>query len=155
MFWEEIKDHYKYISVRNKDYLNWRYCDPRGGKYFIKQAEEDGKIIGYCVLRINRFEEDYPTGYIVDLVTLPDKFEIVDMFINDSMSFFNNNNVNTIRSWNSTTDGVSKFLIKFGFVKHKQLFVQYNPHDYSPNSESLKVNTSDRINFCYGDSDSI
>ena len=107
------------------------------------------------MLRINRFEEDYPTGYIVDLVTLPDKLEIVDMFINDSTSFFNNNNVNIIKSWNSTNDNVSKLLIKYGFVKHKQLFVQYKSHDCSANSKSLKFNTSDRINFCYGDSDLI
>ena len=155
VFWEAIKDHYRYISVRDKDYLNWRYCDPRGGKYFIKQAEENGEIIGYCVLRVNGYEEDYPTGYIVDLMALPDKLGIVDVFIQDSISFLNSNNVNIIKSWNSANDVFSKSLIKHGFVKHNQLFVQFNSHDSSSNLNSLKFSPSDRIIFCYGDSDSI
>ena len=154
-FWEAIKKYYSYISVRDKDYLNWRYCDPRGGKYFIKQAEKEGEILGYCVLRINRYEGDYPTGYIVDLMTLPDKLGILDVLVQDSISFFNENNVNIIKSWNSNNDIFSKFLIKNGFVKYKQLFEQYNFHNYGAYINSFKFSSLDKIFFSYGDSDSI
>jgi hypothetical protein len=31
-FWTQLGARYKFIVQRDKDYLNWRYCDPRGGK---------------------------------------------------------------------------------------------------------------------------
>jgi len=37
--WASVNDYFKYIVVRDKNFLNWRYCDPRGGIYYIKQLE--------------------------------------------------------------------------------------------------------------------
>jgi len=54
-FWEEVSKHYDFIIERKRDYLNWRYCDTRAGDFVVKQAEEDGRILGYVVLRINRY----------------------------------------------------------------------------------------------------
>ena len=34
-FWDKVKDDYSFITERSRKYLNWRYCDPRGGKYII------------------------------------------------------------------------------------------------------------------------
>ena len=59
-FWHEVNDYYRFIIERTKDYLNWRYCDPRGGEYIVKTAEEDGRILGYSVLRINSYQKTYP-----------------------------------------------------------------------------------------------
>ena len=61
---------------------------------------------------INGYEEDYSIGYIVDLMTLPDKFGIIDVLIQDSISFFNNNNVNIIKGGIPTNDIFSNFLMK-------------------------------------------
>ena len=54
VFWNNIKNHYQFILVRDRDYLNWRYCDPRGGNYQVFIVEKGGEITGYCVLRVNR-----------------------------------------------------------------------------------------------------
>ena len=82
IFWEKISDQYNFIIERRKDYLNWRYCDPRAGAFVIKQAEDTGgSILGYCVLRINRYIQDYPIGYLVDLLTLPDRMDVADKLI--------------------------------------------------------------------------
>ena len=75
-FWSSVFAHYKLIVQRDRDYLNWRYCDPRGGKYDIRVAEADGRILGYMVLRVNNYIPDYPTGYIVDLMALPDRPDV-------------------------------------------------------------------------------
>ena len=45
-FWEEISKDYSFIVERRQDYLNWRYCDPRGGNYHVYVAEEDDSIVG-------------------------------------------------------------------------------------------------------------
>jgi GNAT superfamily N-acetyltransferase len=55
-FWNVIKDQYDFIIERNRDYLNWRYCDSRGGEYIVKIAERESKILGYIVLRKKRNE---------------------------------------------------------------------------------------------------
>ena len=39
-FWSQVRPQYKFVVERDRDYLNWRYCDPRGGNYVIKVAEE-------------------------------------------------------------------------------------------------------------------
>jgi len=42
-FWDEIKDGYDFIVERTGEHLNWSYCDPRGGDFKVKLAEEDGR----------------------------------------------------------------------------------------------------------------
>ena len=86
--WDKSKDYYDYAVVRDREYLNWRYCDPRGGRYFCKGAFEDGKLVGYAVLRINAIEEDYSVGFIVDLFTLPERLDVVAKLVDESIVFY-------------------------------------------------------------------
>lgn len=99
VFWDGIKDHYDFIIERNKKYLNWRYCDPRGGNYVIKIAEDNDVILGYSVVRINRYFEDCQEGYIVDVLALPNRLDVANALILDATHFLNNQNVSIIRSW--------------------------------------------------------
>jgi hypothetical protein len=39
-FWHKTSSDYVFILVRDKDYLNWRFCDPRGGSFKVYQLEE-------------------------------------------------------------------------------------------------------------------
>ena len=41
VFWNKIRNEYNFITERNKDYLNWRYCDKRGGNHEVFIAEFD------------------------------------------------------------------------------------------------------------------
>ena len=76
--------------------MNWRFCDSRGGNYVVKMAEENGSILGYIILRINKIREDYPIGYIVDLLTLPERLDVVSDLISNSVNYFDVNDVNAI-----------------------------------------------------------
>jgi hypothetical protein len=59
--WRQVSNRHDFIVERRRDYLNWRYLDPSAGQYVIKQAESDeGRLLGFCVLRINRYLKDYP-----------------------------------------------------------------------------------------------
>ena len=95
--WSRISNQYRIMAVRNKDYLNWRYGDPRGGDYIIKICEKDNRILGYSVLRINYFREDYPEGYIMDLLALPSHADVITALVEDSLSYFNNREINVVR----------------------------------------------------------
>ncbi len=95
-FWNEVKGHYFFIIERDCNYLNWRYGDPRGGLYSINIAEKDDKLLGYIILRINYYNKEYPSGHIVDLLTLPDRLDVAEALVKDAIKFFADNNVNTI-----------------------------------------------------------
>ncbi|MCJ7774420.1 MAG: GNAT family N-acetyltransferase, partial [Desulfobacterales bacterium] len=75
-FWDKVSSDYKLISERTKEYMNWRYCDSRGGDYSVKCIQNEDNIFGYIILRINKMEKNYPVGYIVDMLTLPERPDI-------------------------------------------------------------------------------
>lgn len=155
VFLDEIKSHYAFIVERTRDYLNWRYCDPRGGNYIIKIAEADGRTLGYSVLRINRYVRSYPVGYIVDLLTLPDRLDVTDALVADAVNYFDSNCINMIRCQVVKNHPYEKLLKGCGFAKSGygiDLFYDI----YAKIGEELnKLQTRipDRIHFVYGDYD--
>lgn len=115
-FIKKIQDEFSFILVRNSDYLNWRYCDPRGGNYDIYIAEEDSKPLGYLVLRLNRLKPEYPTGWIMDLLTIPNRPDIVSALISHAINYFDENDVNVIRYWILKGHPNVRIFQKNGFV---------------------------------------
>jgi len=96
-FWGEIRDHYDFIVERIRDYLNWNYCDPRGGDFTVKLAEEDGRMLGYVVLE-TKGSEEYPRGEVVDLLTVPGRIDAADALLKDANRFFDDNDINLVTS---------------------------------------------------------
>jgi GNAT superfamily N-acetyltransferase len=94
-FLEKMNECHDFMIHRTRDHLNWRYCDPRGGAYNVRLAEKDGSIVGYCVLRINKLE-DYHTGYIVDLMVLPNRLDVAEELLLNGLGLFRENGVNVV-----------------------------------------------------------
>lgn len=156
VFWEEIKDHYNFILERNRDYLNWRYCDPRGGNYLVKIAKADSKILGYIVLRINRLGEDYPPGYIVDLLTLPNRIDIADALIADAVKYFTTNNVNMVFCLFIKNHPYEAILERNGFVSRgENLSLFYGETTKVEELREIENGSPKRIHFAFGDFDAI
>jgi len=116
-FGKAVSGHYKIIVERSRDYLNWRYCDHRAGDFTIKQAEEGGRILGYSVLRINRYRRDYPVGFIVDLLTLPDRLDAADALAADAVHFFDDSDINIVNYQVVRGHPYEEVLKRHGFVK--------------------------------------
>ena len=154
-FWEEVSRHYNYITVRNKDYLNWRYSDPRAGNNIILQAERDDQILGFCVLAIKRQLENYPIGYFLDLLTLPDSLNVAEALIEDAVDYLTNNGVNIICCQTIDNHPHESLLTRQGFVNsmiNLQLF--YRPYG-DDGIKSLKSAPANRIHFTFGDIDTL
>jgi hypothetical protein len=105
-FWDKIKNHYNLINHCDRDYLNWRYCDLRAGPYKVKLAIEDDEVVGFIVLMLNRYRADYPVGNIMELLYLPERWDVVESLVSESVDYFDSYNVN---------------MINFLFVRHPQL----------------------------------
>ena len=156
VFWEEIKDGYKFIQERNKKHLNWRYCDSRGGDYAIKQAEEDGSITGYIVMRVNRYREDYPMGYIIDLMTLPDRFDVADALIKEAIHYLDELEVNIIQCCTVKDHPYEKLYQRHGLMNQRtQLFVSYLPIQVGSEINEFEKAQASRLMYQLGDTDHI
>lgn len=149
-------EHSRFMIVRDRDYLNWRYCDPRGGEYSVYIAEKDEDIIGYMVLRINQYYEDYPTGYLVDLLVDPEYLNAYLPLLDAQKEFFEASDINYVKTW-SIDNRNSKYLLNVGFVpKPEKIHLMINEKTLEEESYNvLKSADSSQIHFALGDHDHI
>jgi hypothetical protein len=154
--WDKTKLNYDFIVEKTKDYLNWRYCDPRGGNFDVRCVEEDGRILGYVVLRINRIREEYPIGHIVDLLTLPERYDVVDALVSDAVEFFDSQSVNVIHYLGVKHRPTERIFNRHGFLDtRKKPYVFYKSLDSMDILSNVKATSSKQVHFCFGDLDSI
>jgi len=154
-FWDEVSKQYNFIVERNKDYLNWRYCNHLGGDYLIKIAEKDGKILGYIVLRINKSRQDYFLGYVIDILVLPDHLDVANALIIDAINYFECQGINRIDCWvikDSPYERIFKQHMFIDIMNKFQLF--YNPIDVGLMDEIENIPSS-QLHFVMGDTDYI
>lgn len=69
LFWNEVKDKYNCIGMRDSEYMNWRYSRFSCRDYKIFIALNNGRIVGYIVTRTNRIQNVH-AGFIVDFLVL-------------------------------------------------------------------------------------
>ena len=95
-FWEATSSQYDFIFERRLRNLNWRYSDSRAGKFIVLQAMGEDNIQGYAVLSINRKIENYPVGFIMDLISLPNRRDVVRALLLNALEEFEKHGVNLV-----------------------------------------------------------
>jgi hypothetical protein len=154
VFWDSIKDHYCFIVERTRDYLNWRYCDPAGGNFVTRIVEDGDKILGYCVLRINKIKKKYPVGFIVDIISLPNRLDVIELLMKDALDYFDRNNVNAVKCWVLEGHPYEKIVKRQGFF-YSRIIRPLFYHILSDISDEMLVYPIEKIHFVYGDYDAI
>jgi GNAT superfamily N-acetyltransferase len=155
-FWERVSDQYDFIVERRGEYLNWRYCDPRVGDNVIKMAEEDGKTIGYSVLRVNSYRQEYPIGYIVDLIALPGRLDAVHILAEDAVRFFDDRKVNIVNYQLVKGHPYESIMKSYGFLDSRvKIHVFYLVTGIDEEIRRLESAPAGRVHFSYGDIDSL
>jgi len=85
--WENISSQYEIISVRDSNYLNWRYIQNPRWKYKILAAyDHENNLKGYMVIRLENKKTE-KVGLIIDFLTLPDQ-NIIDILLYSAVSYF-------------------------------------------------------------------
>jgi hypothetical protein len=116
-FWREVRPHHRFIVERTVDYMNWRYCDPRGGRCVVKEAEEEGRVVGYSALTVTTgYEADFACGSIIDLLALPGRQDVVDALAKDALRHFADGGLNVVRSLALEGSPCSQALERRGFA---------------------------------------
>lgn len=156
-FWGQLSKFYRFIIERRMDYLNWRYCDLRSGDFIVRIAEgRGGVILGYSVAVINKNLPNYPVGYLVDLLTLPDYPEVAHILAEDAVNYFDENEVNIVNCLIVKNHPQSRALAAQGFL-YSQFDLQLFINEHSPMEElrKLKEMPEENVYFSYGDIDSL
>lgn len=153
-FWEKSSSSYNFMMEATPEYLNWRYCDPRGGKYSIYIYEKNEKIQGYIVLRINRMDPNYSEGYIVELSALKNE-HVINSLIAKVDQFFEENNVNLVNVLAVEKSKLEKSLKKNGWIVNPiHIVIFYGIKDLDEEDLTLFISSDpDQINFQYGTTD--
>jgi hypothetical protein len=156
IFWDTIKDHYLFITERKQDHLNWRYADPRGGNYKILAAYEENQMVGYIVIRINKIDNEHTVGFIVDLITLPERIDIADKLIDSALQNFKLNNVTTLKSIVVENHPYESLFNKHGFLDSREQYAMcFDNTDFDEEWNDILRMPADRVLVTYGDTDRI
>ena len=153
-----VSEYHGFIVERDRDYLNWRYCDSRSGGFIVKLAEDDdGEILGYSVLRVNRYLDTYPIGYFVDLLALPGRFDVVEALTVDAVKYFDEQKTNIVNILVTAGHPYKKVLNKHGFLDSRiklQIFIS-SATEILDELNKLETLPPDKMHFSFGDIDSL
>jgi GNAT superfamily N-acetyltransferase len=92
-FCEDALTPFDFASIRTKELLNWRFADARAGQFTIRMATEEGRIVGYSVLRIANGR-----GHIADLLVQPNRPVVTNALARDAIAELRPR-VSTIECW--------------------------------------------------------
>jgi predicted N-acetyltransferase YhbS len=108
--WEEASGSFDLILERRMDWLNWRYADSRAGEFYIRLAEENGRLLGYSVLSVSRGR-----GFIADMLAHPERQDAVEGLVCDGVIRLRELGARTVRCWCPRLHVYRRALLEHGF----------------------------------------
>ena len=154
-FWNNVKEEFNFIVERNKDILNWRYCDPRGGHFEVFLAEDMyDQILGYVVLKVRRSYSTFPEGYIVDILTLKERKDVLTNLLSFAVEYFDENGVNMSRVWCVEGNRIESLLRMNGFVNSRSgPLIYFRLLDVGDEWVKFMASNSSGVHYHLGDTD--
>ena len=155
-FWKKVSNDHKILTVRDKEYLNWRYFDVPDVDYTIYLAEKNKEICGYIVLRAVKVPEvrGLLLGCIFDVLSLSDQDEVLHCLISRALEYFEKEKVDAIGCKMIINKRFQKVFRKNGFIYSR--FIKYGYFcAYSNYPKVSETYLKDRKNWFIqlGDSD--
>lgn len=114
-FWDEASRHFDLISAHDEEFLNWRYCDPRAGRWTVHTAEEEGRLLGYVTCRISN-----GTAYVGGLLALPDRLDVVESLLGEMMRRLHQQGVSSVQCWSTAYHPYRAVLRDLGIDKKRR-----------------------------------
>ena len=140
---------FDFLIVREKDYMNWRYCEPAGGRFTVRAAEEQGRLLGYLVFKIAEGE-----GYVADLLVLPGRIDVVRSLVEDALRVFREAGVELVNCWMISRHPYNRVLRKYGFIDtRKDVGFKVRPVTLDESELEFLSDERAQIHLTHGDSD--
>ncbi len=147
--WSQAKSQFLFGVVRSSSYLNWRYADPRAGGYVTLAAEEDGRWLGYIVLRSSG-----ELGYVADLLALPERNDVVDSLVSAAIDRFRREGRREIECWSEAHSVYRWRLDNAGFRKlRRSIGLTFRPLRFPAAESAFLDDPAASVLFSAGDTD--
>jgi hypothetical protein len=140
---------FDFLAVRSRDYMNWRYCDPAAGRFTVRAAEQEGRILGYLVFKVSE-----GGGYIVDLLALPGRLDVVRSLVEDVLDLLRQAEVELVTCWMIARHPYNGILRRYGFVDSgRDVGFRYRVLSLDESKIEFLRGPEARVHLMHGDSD--
>ena len=147
--WREAERDFEVAVERTPEYLDWRYCDERGGRWTVEVAEQDDRAIGYIAWRVEKSQ-----GVIGDLVVLPERHDVLAALAQAAVTGAAAAGAASVIAWLPGIHPYRSVLRDLGFVSRPAGVEQmFRPQLLSTEAAELLAAPQTRIHFTIGDSD--
>jgi hypothetical protein len=147
--WHEASGQFNYIPVRSSAYLNWRYADPRAGRFSLLVVEEADGLAGYTVARMS-----HGRGYLCDILARPDRLDVADALIGAAIDRLRAARVDAVECWLPRHHPYKELLRQHGFLHRKRVVeVTYGAFRAPEDAQQFLREPRAAIHFTSGDSD--
>ncbi len=133
-------------SAHDEAFLNWRYCDPRAGRWTVHTAEEGPRLLGYITHRISGHR-----AYVGGLLALPDRLDVVESLLEGMMRSLRGQDVGAVQCWAASSHPYGAVLRDFGIEK-KRRYVRLTVHADGEDLSDLEDRTA-TLHIAAGDTD--
>ena len=148
-FVTEALSQFDFVADRSLEYLNWRYCDERGGPFIVRAAEQDGHLLGFAVTRV--FGD---LAQIADVLALPRRSDVAESLIRDAITLANRGGAKVITTRLPKYHPYRRALVRTGFFDVGHVGGEVIAPRRSDASELAFLDAPDaRIHHVMGDSD--
>jgi hypothetical protein len=148
-FFDQAARPFDFLLVRGKDYMNWRFCDPAAGRFTVRAAVQEEGILGYLVLKVGN-----GNGYIVDLLALPGRSDVVRSLLEDALHLFRQADVELVTCWMVRRHPYNGILRRYGFIdSRKNAGFAFRSVRLAESEVELLTSERARIHLTHGDSD--
>ena len=113
--WKEVSASLNFGVVRDSKYLEWRYGDPRAGRFLLREAFDSDTPVGFSVAEITG-EGENTEGYIMEVLTNPRKLNVAYELTHELLLSLESLGVNTIHYRTMEEYPTNEVLSKLGFV---------------------------------------
>jgi hypothetical protein len=155
-FYDKIKPYYSFIVEKTANYMNWRYCDKRGGDFKTWTAGENGEVEGFIVLRVNQIDPANHVGYIMDLLALDGRLDVAEILVSFASDWFNGLGVNVVHAQIVEGHIYESLYNKYGFLDSQaKPYLRYRPRASVDDLEKFNKAPPSALHYPYGEGDAI
>jgi hypothetical protein len=105
---------FRFIQLRDARYLNWRYCDPRGGVFTSLIAEHDDAVLGFAAYKVSHGE-----GTLADLLVRPGRNDVAARLVRDAVRGMRRAGAHRARCWLPRRHPYASVLRRAGFLRSR------------------------------------
>jgi hypothetical protein len=129
--WQQASFLHPIMLVRDRAYLDWRYIKRPDANYTIYISEQNGRLLGFVVLRVTQ-NNGLQMGWIADILTHSPDMQIVSDLIDQAVKYFKMLGVDTIMCTLPLKTYLTSSLRRFGFLFASKWQRGINPITISP-----------------------